>query len=202
MGKGQVEAAALYAHGATGTLALEQLPHHGELVTASLSGLTDSAAAGTAMSSGVKTMNRRIGLDRDARRLVTATELAHPHGLSAGIVSSALLPHATLAAFSAHGEDRDDYVDLASDQAVVRPDVMLGGGRRFYLRGLSRLARTRVSSHLSSPRTSRWFTIARSSRALFLPVDEGSSVCLLRNTWPTSSIEMPPTLSRLSRKCR
>ncbi len=131
MGFAQLEAAGHYAHGATGALAMEQLPVQGQIRTASLSGLTDSAAAATAMATGVKTRNRRVGVDGRGDRLETIVELAKSRGIATGVVSSASLPHATPAAFSAHWSDRDGFADIAASQAAVRPDVMLGGGAQY-----------------------------------------------------------------------
>ena len=134
MGNGQLEAASRYAHGRHGALRMEQLPHRGEILTASLSGLTDSGASATSMATGVKTTNRRIGMDRNRQPLETLVELAHRRGLAAGIVTSALLPHATPAGFSAHWPDRDGYVEIAASQVNdVRPEVLLGGGARYFL---------------------------------------------------------------------
>jgi len=133
MGKTELDAASLYRAGETGRLFLQSLPVHGEIVTGSLSGITDSAAAATTMATGVRTWNGNIGLDRDGQPAETAVELAHRLGRSAGIVTTALLPHATPGGFSAHDTTRYDYLGVADDQALeVRPDVMLGGGSAFF----------------------------------------------------------------------
>jgi alkaline phosphatase len=133
MGKMQLDAASLYAHGETDRLFLQSLPVHGEIVTGNLSGITDSAAAATTMATGVRTWNGSIGLDRDDQPVETVVELAHRLGRSAGIVTTALLPHATPGGFSAHDVTRNDYLGVADDQArEVRPDVMLGGGGAYF----------------------------------------------------------------------
>jgi alkaline phosphatase len=134
MGPGQLEAASLYAYGKTGRLFLESLPSRGSLRTASLSGVTDSAASATAMATGVKTFNERVGVDRDGADLETLVELAKSLGMATAVVSTASVPHATPAAFTSHRDNRNDYVDIADDQALeVRPDVLLGGGAQYYL---------------------------------------------------------------------
>jgi alkaline phosphatase len=121
MGRGQIEAA--------GPLFMTTLPRRGEIITSSLSGTTDSAAAATAMATGVKTFNTYVGVDRDGVPVETLVESAHRLGLSAGVVTTSSLAHATPAAFSAHRGNREDYAGIAEDQALsVRPDVMLGGG--------------------------------------------------------------------------
>ncbi|MBX3274116.1 MAG: alkaline phosphatase [Sandaracinaceae bacterium] len=133
MGPGQLEAASRFAHGAPGALAMHALPVRGALTTGGPSGIIDSAASATAMSTGEVTENARVALDRDGRRLETLVELAHARGLATGVVTTAALPHATPAAFSAHDESRHHYVDIAAAQVRdVRPHVMLGGGARYF----------------------------------------------------------------------
>lgn len=134
MGLGQLEAASRFAHGAPGQLALDALPVRGRLTTASLSGITDSAAAATTMATGARTWNGVVGLDRDLAPVETLVELARRRGLGAGVVTTASLPHATPAAFTAHQVSRHGYLEVADEQAlVVQPDVLLGGGQMFYL---------------------------------------------------------------------
>lgn len=132
MGPGQLEATSLYAHGAVGALAMQALPVRGQLTTGGPSGIIDSAASATAMATGEVTYNARVAMDRDGRPLETLVELAQGRGLATGVVTTASLPHATPAAFSAHHLSRHAYVEIATDQARVRPHVMLGGGARFF----------------------------------------------------------------------
>lgn len=110
------------------------LRYRGRLITASLDGVTDSAAAATAMGSGVHTDNHFLGLDGERRPVEVAVELAHRLGARAGIVSTAALPNATPAGFSSHAPNRFDYTRIAASMMQVRPDVMLGGGS-LYLQG-------------------------------------------------------------------
>lgn len=134
MGHGQLEAASHFAHGAAGGLFLQSLPHQAQVITGSLSGITDSAASATTLATGVRTYNARVGLDRHGRPAKTLVELAHEQGQRAGIVTSASMPHATPGSFSAHRMSRHDYLGIAHDQAMqVRPDVMLGGGQKYFL---------------------------------------------------------------------
>ncbi len=133
MGPGQLEAASLYRYGEAGALHLQTLPSHGQLLTASLSGTTDSAAASTALATGAKTYNGRIGLDRSGATVTNLVEVAHQHGLAAGVVTTAALPHATPAGFTAHTTSRDLMLDIADQQALTtRPEVMLGGGWQYF----------------------------------------------------------------------
>ena len=116
-----------------GELAMTRLPHHAHVVTASLSGTTDSAAAATTLASGVATSNGAIGVDEDGAAVETLVERAKAGGLATGVVTTATLSHATPGGFSAHRDSRADEIDIAADQALrVQPDVLLGGGAAYY----------------------------------------------------------------------
>ena len=133
MGPAQIDGASLLATGETGRLFLQSLPVHGRITTGNLSGITDSAAAATTLATGVRTFNQVLGLDRDGRPVENLVELAHRLHRRAGVVTTSLLPHATPAGFSAHGPSRYDYLQVVDSQVLeVRPDVMLGGGARYF----------------------------------------------------------------------
>ena len=133
MGTGQTRAASEFRWGAPDGLFMETLPVQGEVVTGSPSGITDSAASGTALAAGALTYNGRVATDRDGVSTETLTELAHTRGMGAGIVSTALLPHATNACFSAHVPSRSQLFEIAAQQVrTVTPEVMLGGGSRYF----------------------------------------------------------------------
>jgi hypothetical protein len=130
MGPAHIEAARAYAGH---PLALEtRLPFHGLLVTSSLDGVTDSAAAATTLGSGVPTDNHFLGLDGEGFRVTVGVEMAHELGARAGLVTTASLPHATPAGFAAHVRNRFDYVRIAESMVRVQPEVMLGGGRLYF----------------------------------------------------------------------
>jgi alkaline phosphatase len=133
MGRGQRDTASLFAHGETGRLFMESLPHQGEITTASLSGVTDSAAAATAMATGAVTWNGVIGEDREEQPVQNLVEEARALGLSVGVVTTAEVTHATPAGFTAHEGSRNDGPDIADDQAVLLPDVLLGGGAAHFI---------------------------------------------------------------------
>ena len=90
--------------------------------------VTDSAAGGTAMATGKKTRNGIIGLSPDSLKLTNMTELAHRKGLSAGVVSTSAVTHATPASFVAHNISRNNYEEIALDFLKTRPEVFIGGG--------------------------------------------------------------------------
>lgn len=92
--------------------------------------VTDSAAGGSAMATGVKVPNGAIGTDSDGRPVGNLVEAAAARGIVTGVVTTASVTDATPAAFTAHLADRRLEDDIAAQQAARRPDVLLGGGRR------------------------------------------------------------------------
>lgn len=102
--------------------------------------VTDSAASGTALSTGVKTYNGAVGVGTDQQSLATWFELAKREGKSTGLAVSSPITHATPASFYAHQKKRnpqepiaDDFIDnKVNDQFVV--DVAFGGGTDFFIR--------------------------------------------------------------------
>jgi alkaline phosphatase len=90
--------------------------------------ITDSAASGTAMSTGHKTRNGIIGMRPDSTDVPTLIELSHRKGLAGGVVSTSAITHATPASFVAHCINRGYYEEIAKDFLITQPDVMIGGG--------------------------------------------------------------------------
>ena len=90
--------------------------------------ITDSAAGGTALSTGVKTYNGAIGVDPDKKPTINIRELAEIKGLKTGLVSTSAITHATPASFVAHVDSRKSYEDIALDFLNKNVDVFIGGG--------------------------------------------------------------------------
>jgi len=95
--------------------------------------VTDSAAAGSAMSTGVKTTNGTIAMTPDGRIVRTAMEAAKAQGKHIGLVTTAAVYDATPAAFSVHARSRQESQVLVDQYLALEPDVLLGGGRDFFL---------------------------------------------------------------------
>lgn len=100
--------------------------------------VTDSAAAGTAISSGHKTYNGAIGVDANQKKVETVLERAKSIGKSTGLVTTAELTDATPAAYAAHVTDRDKKNEIAQqfyDERIEdahKVDVLLGGGAKYF----------------------------------------------------------------------
>lgn len=90
--------------------------------------ITDSAAGGTAISSGVKTFNGAIAVNSDTVAVKTILEEAEEKGLATGLVSTSAITHATPASFIAHQKSRNMYEEIAADFLKTDVDVFIGGG--------------------------------------------------------------------------
>ena len=93
---------------------------------------TDSGAAGTAMSCGIKTNNAMIGMASDSTPVKSIMELAREHGLKTGFVVTSSVVHATPAAFYAHVLSRGSYERIAEQLVTSGIDVFVGGGERYF----------------------------------------------------------------------
>ena len=108
-------------------LEMEKLPVAGMMTTTSVGGrVTDSAAAATALATGYKTENGRLGTAPDNRRLQTILEHAQSMYKSTGIITTDALHGATPAGFAVHVDDRGKRSEIAAQMAASRVDVMMG----------------------------------------------------------------------------
>ena len=94
--------------------------------------VTDSAAAATAIATGCKTDNGRLGTLPDGSATANLGELAKKKGLSVGIVVTSFVQDATPGAFYAHAGDRGDMKEIEEALIAFRPDVIVGGGRKYF----------------------------------------------------------------------
>ncbi len=112
-GLAQISATALANRG---SLSLTQLKSIGFLKTQSADDFTtDSAGAGTALSTGEKVPNRSIGNDSEGNRLENITELLAKKGFVSGIVTTDELSGATPSSFYAHRQDRSMSEGIMDD---------------------------------------------------------------------------------------
>lgn len=110
-------------------LTMDTLEIRGDAMTRSFSAsVTDSAAAGTALATGVRTSNGAIGvypMDLTATFSYpkNLTELFIEGGKMTGVITTDKTSGATPSAFSAHSSDRDNTEDITDDQ--LRSDIDL-----------------------------------------------------------------------------
>ncbi len=123
MGEQHIEAGNIYR---SNKLNMERFAVIGEVMTRSLTpGATDSAAAATAMATGVKTYNSRISY-KDGKNLETVAELAKAAGKKVGMVVTKPVTDATPAAFLSHAKGRDDSESIARQLVDFNADILFG----------------------------------------------------------------------------
>lgn len=128
--------------GVDGLLNIDRLPVQGRCRTYSADALvTDSAASGTTYACGVKTNNGILGCDRSTvfgdsltqKPVSSILELARKAGYSTGLITTTLLCHATPAAFYTHRANRSWYDQISGDLVGKGIDVLMGGGRDYFI---------------------------------------------------------------------
>ncbi len=150
-GYNHIDAADLYQYGKTGIQAFEKFPVRYAMSTYSADGngydpdkawkkfdyvkkkFTDSAAAITAISTGVKTRNEVIGLDTKYHSLEHIIERVERLGKSTGVVTSVPFCHATPAGMIAHNVYRENYIEISKEMILKSPlEVIMGCGHPCY----------------------------------------------------------------------
>jgi alkaline phosphatase len=122
-GQGQMWAAAT-ANG--GKLNLMQMKNIGLLKTNPTNDYTtDSAGAGTALATGQKTRNRRIGTDSLGNKIQNITEALAAKGVQTGIISNDGITGATPSAYYAHQPERDMGQEIAEDLLTSPADLVI-----------------------------------------------------------------------------
>jgi len=134
MGISHITAGRLKSLGANGRLHIDRMPVTGLLINHAADNLiTDSAAGATALASGFKTNNAMISLLPDNTRAVTILEALREKGFAAGLVATSSITHATPACFAAHVPARKMEPEIAAQLVESGVEVMLGGGRAFFI---------------------------------------------------------------------
>ncbi len=114
------------------SLTMDRFEIRGSSQTASLTNeVTDSAAGGTALATGVRTGNGRIGVYNDDPNSVysfpkSLTELCMERGMLTGVITTDSTAGATPASFSAHTASREMSWDISADQLTSGIDLIWG----------------------------------------------------------------------------
>lgn len=134
MGLGQIEIARQFEYGQEGVLNLEKLEHTALMRTYSANKpVTDSAAGGTALATGVKTNNEMIGLDVNGMQVDSVLDAFKAAGKKTGLISTNMVVDATPAAFGASVTNRwTGLADIAQQLLQNKIDVILGGGAVYF----------------------------------------------------------------------
>lgn len=105
----------------------------GLVITSSADKLvTDSAASGTAIATGVMTNNGVVGMDPHGGVLQNLFEVAVWEGKAVGVVTTTSVTDATPASFMAHVRQRGEHEEIARQIVEGSVDVILGGGRMYF----------------------------------------------------------------------
>ncbi len=81
--------------------------------------ITDSAASGTAMSTGWKTQRRKLGINRYDQTVKNVREMAYDLGYKTAVLSTEPSSGATPSAFLVHCPDRGDAETILAQQAEL-----------------------------------------------------------------------------------
>lgn len=138
MGYSQVAAAESYLSYKAGKLGGEQVtfttfPVHGSASSHSANKrVTDSSAAGTAISTGIKTNNAMLCMDPEGNKLLSMSFDLQEMGYNIGIMSSVPVNHATPASFYARNASRYTYYDISAEMASSEFEYFAGSGMIHY----------------------------------------------------------------------
>ena len=135
MGFTHVAAAEAYLAQERGVIGMDplcftQFPVLGEATSFSFSNIiTDSSAAGTALSTGEKTINGMLCIAPDSTTLQNSIAYKiHDAGYSVGVMSTTPINHATPAAFFGHNIKRGNYYEIGQELPASGFEFFAGGG--------------------------------------------------------------------------
>lgn len=132
MGIEQIKAASLVEYGITnGTIMDTDFPVQQLYTTNDINNeVTESTASGTALATGIRTINGIISMDSYGKYYIkTILEyLQYDFGYATGIITTTDITDATPAAFSAHVNNRYDDNNIRDQMLGKNIDVILGGG--------------------------------------------------------------------------
>lgn len=165
MGVNQVQGTELYRGELEGKIGITpiwftQFPYATTATTFSeTNGVTDSAAAGTALASGNKTKNGTIGMKQDQQTDVNSVAVwAKNKGCRVGVTTSVSVDHATPAAFYAHDPSRGSYYKIGTDLYKAGFDFYAGSD---FLDPTNKEDKSGTSENLYSLAEKNGYTIAR-----------------------------------------
>ena len=130
----QVSTYRLLKGGPNERIAVDKFPVSGIVLTHSENAIvTDSASSATAFSTGRKTNNGALGLDKDNKTLENFTEIINRYGYVSSLISTSEITHATPAAYASHVDLRWKTDEISLQMMESNVMTILGGGRHFFL---------------------------------------------------------------------
>lgn len=94
------------------------------------SDITDSAAAGTALSTGHKTRNYMLGMNADTVAVTSVAKILHDKGFGVAVATSVAPDDATPGAFYTHVPNRSMFYEIGRDMAECGYEFVAGAGLR------------------------------------------------------------------------
>jgi alkaline phosphatase len=199
MGLGQVALARLTAAGPDGKLYMERMPVTALVRTHSANALvTDSAASATALATGFKTNNGMVGMLPDGRKPLTILEAAKELGMATGLVATSAITDATPACFGAHVKNRRNQTKIAEDLIANKIDVLLGGGRQYFLPGSDANSERKDKKDLISKAENSGYCYCQTAEEL--KSVQGTCLLGLFQLGPLTTEAPEPTLAELTEK--
>lgn len=111
------------------SLTMSTFPIYGMMTTHTLEReITCSAAAGTAISCGQKTVKNRIAADKDGKRLKSMSYDLKEDGYNVALISSCPINHATEATFFASNPDRNNFYEISKEIPASGFNFFAGSG--------------------------------------------------------------------------
>lgn len=175
------------------TLAMDTIETEGRSQTRSASSsVTDSAAGGTALATGVRTFNGALGVyTYDILHVESypknIRELCNERGMMTGVITTDSTSGATPSAFTAHTDNRGNTKDIDNQQMELDIDVMWGG----------------TSEYVTQEKCEEnGFTFVKTYSEM-MALEEGSRSFAQfdNNTWTTEQVDADtPTLSQMAKK--
>ena len=117
--------------GCDSTLTMLSMPVASSARTHSASSrVTDSAAAGTALSTGYKTNNGMMGVTPDTTAVTSIAKTLFDRGWGVGLISTVAIDDATPGAFYAHVPSRGEFLTIGRQLAESGYQFAAGSGLR------------------------------------------------------------------------
>lgn len=152
------------------------------------SGVTDSAASGTALATGCKTYNSSIGMDVDSiTPLYGVAYWAKAAGAVVGIGTSVCINHATPAAQYAHQAKRSNYYEIAKELPTTGFDFF--GGSDFHINKGTNEEKMLKRDTLYNMCAREGYTIVRSSKEYAAVSDTAQKVIFFQSLERTNNVD-------------
>ena len=157
----------------------------------SLDGVTDSAAAATAIATGYKTNNGWVGMLPDGSTPETVLERAEAIGKVTGLVTDVSVYDATPAAFAAHGAYRYSEQELTDQIAAHEIEVIFGGGYGMWIpMTVEGSWRDDARDLIQEKRDAGWAFVDNRDDLLALPKGTDQVIGLFSPAWMTYTLDM------------